>query len=193
MQGQATDWETWLQAAADFKFELVDAIRSPGTTLDDVRIPVLHKSKPEHGSLFSRWRTWLTHQTYIHRESSYAAPDFRNQDKLGEISYEKLGRSQHTYQGAALMLKRCDDFGAMLMLRRAMTHPLLADGSRINIMRGKVTDPEETRESRFNMKAKTCDGWCLTVGYSRHKDGGYASGKTHAWVMFGKNCNSKHD
>ena len=81
------------------------------------------------------------------------------------------------------------------MLRRAMTHPLLADGSHIDIKRGKVTDKskEETHESIFNMKAKTCDGWFLTFSYSRNKDGGIASGRTHAWVMFGKNCNSKQE
>ena len=72
-----------------------------------------------------------------------------------------------------------------------MSHPMLANGSEIEILGGELTHTEKTdHESVYNIKFRTEAGYTRTVGYSRNTDGGEKSGITHGWVCFGSKCNS---
>ena len=57
-----------------------------------------------------------------------------------------------------------------------MCHPTLAAGSEITVMRGKVNvkTTSEQYESVFNIKFLILEDYSVTIGYSRHKDGGHS-------------------
>ena len=184
------DWQRWIQEAQEVDFEwLLQAEPLGGSTIPNAEVYVVHKAhEVSHGPIASRWQQWCAH--FELERATFVRHEDRDKRVYGQLSYDRQGANQHAPNAAALYLKRSRQLNMCIMLRRAMCHPMLAVGSEITILRGKVNakTAAEQHESVFNIKFSTVEDYTVTVGYSRHEDGGKHTGITHAWIMSGRGC-----
>ena len=62
------------------------------------------------------------------------------------------------------MSRRSPNINTLLMLRRTVAHPMLAVGSEIKVLRGKMTNKtfDSDHESVFDMRMQSCDRWRIS-------------------------------
>jgi len=187
------DWQRWIQEAEEVDFEWLLHAEPGGSTggskVPNAEVPVVHKAyEVSHGPTASQWQQWCAH--FDLERATFVRHEQRDKRCYGQLSYDRQGSNQHAPSAATLYMKRSRKLNMCIMLRRAMCHPMLAVGSEITIMRGKVNakTTADQHESVFNIKFSTVEDYTVTVGYSRHEDGGKHTGITHAWIMFGRGC-----
>lgn len=131
----------------------------------------------------ARWRAWEKHQpTSMWNEAWWATREEQYIQRRA-LHYGKDGGQGP--QQINLSLWRGDT--TLQAMHWHVTHHPVVIQSSVEIL----TKEGDTHESLFKYKFEVLYGFSLTIGYSRHKDGGIESGRTHAWAAFGANCTTK--